>query len=165
MMMKRSCGGWRGGGWQRRELATRRPLQACMGGRCGRVARAAGAAQRSACIRAARGARTSFRDQTSGHRETGAAHPLGTGSALPCSPYINWRCVSKQRFNRSNPAMRILYRDGRDVITETYRAIPRQAQKKNEERRSRNLCAKDARGAAPPRDAARAPRTGCPRCM
>ena len=28
----------------------------------------------------------SFRDQTSGHRETEAAHPLVTGDALPCSP-------------------------------------------------------------------------------
>ena len=45
-----ACSGWRGGGWQRRELATRRPLRACVGGQCGRLARAAGVAQRSACI-------------------------------------------------------------------------------------------------------------------
>jgi hypothetical protein len=45
-----ACGGWRGGVWQRRGLATQRPLRARAGGRCGRVARAAGAAQRSACI-------------------------------------------------------------------------------------------------------------------
>jgi len=45
-----ACGGWRGGGWQRRELATRRLLRACVRGRGGHVARAAGAAQRSACI-------------------------------------------------------------------------------------------------------------------
>ena len=45
-----ACGGWRGGGWQRWELATRRLLRACVRGRGGRVARAAGVAQRSACI-------------------------------------------------------------------------------------------------------------------
>jgi hypothetical protein len=28
----------------------------------------------------------SFRDQTSGHRETETAHPLVTGDALPCNP-------------------------------------------------------------------------------
>jgi len=30
----------------------------------------------------------SFRDQTSGHRETEAAHPLVTGDALPCNPIL-----------------------------------------------------------------------------
>ena len=41
-----ACGDWRGGGWQRWELVMQRPLRACTGGRCGRVARASGAAQR-----------------------------------------------------------------------------------------------------------------------
>jgi len=38
------------GVWQRWEPAMRRLLRACTGGRCGRVARAAGVAQRSACV-------------------------------------------------------------------------------------------------------------------
>ena len=45
-----ACGGWRGGGWQRWELATRRLLRACVRGRGGRMARAVVAAERSACI-------------------------------------------------------------------------------------------------------------------
>ena len=46
----------------------------------------------------------SFRDQTSGHRETEAAHPLVTGDALPCNPISIGDMQVSSRFSRSTPA-------------------------------------------------------------